>query len=326
MASEAIVVPEGPSEALAHRITLSRPPAIVLAEAQEAAKALQSVIASNPTKVVMNGEQYLEFEDWQILGRFYGITGKLEGDAQFVEFPGGIMGFKATSVALHHGEVISRADAYCLNDEEKWRSKPKYEYHMVLSDGRTMPEDDAPRNLWIWDPHPTKAGKNMPRKQRVHVGEETVPLFQLASMAQTRANAKVHRNVLSWVARLAGYKPTPAEELDGPATVTTRPVVDREPGDDTEAEVVETSAGPVRVGAGQHAAAASAEPNPTFDPNARPEPQRAPRPAAARPPGPGASLPPCPHCGKPARPSKFPKAGQTHYCYDCKHPFEPERS
>ena len=40
------------------------------------------------------------------------------------------------------------------------------------------------------------------------------PWFQLASMAQTRANAKVLRNVLAWVVVLAGYKGTPAEEMD----------------------------------------------------------------------------------------------------------------
>jgi hypothetical protein len=32
---------------------------------------------------------------------------------------------------------------------------------------------------------------------------------------------------------------------------------------------------------------------------------------------------PCPHCGKSAGQSKFPKAGKTHYCYGCKHPFDP---
>jgi len=32
-------------------------------------------------------------------------------------------------------------------------------------------------------------------------------------MAQTRAGAKALRNVLAWVAVLAGYKPTPAEEI-----------------------------------------------------------------------------------------------------------------
>lgn len=41
------------------------------------------------------------------------------------------------------------------------------------------------------------------------------PMFQLRSMAQTRACAKALRNVLSWVVVLAGYKATPAEEVIG---------------------------------------------------------------------------------------------------------------
>ena len=41
------------------------------------------------------------------------------------------------------------------------------------------------------------------------------PLFQLRSMAQTRAQAKALRNVLAWVVVMAGYAPTPAEEMDG---------------------------------------------------------------------------------------------------------------
>jgi len=41
------------------------------------------------------------------------------------------------------------------------------------------------------------------------------PSFQLRSMAQTRACAKALRNVYAWVVVLAGYTPTPAEEMDG---------------------------------------------------------------------------------------------------------------
>lgn len=41
------------------------------------------------------------------------------------------------------------------------------------------------------------------------------PMFQLASMAQTRALSKAYRLDLGWVAVLAGYSPTPAEEMDG---------------------------------------------------------------------------------------------------------------
>lgn len=40
------------------------------------------------------------------------------------------------------------------------------------------------------------------------------PMFQLASMAQTRALSKAYRLELGWIAVLAGYSPTPAEEMD----------------------------------------------------------------------------------------------------------------
>lgn len=41
------------------------------------------------------------------------------------------------------------------------------------------------------------------------------PLFQLRSMAQTRASSRVLRQVFGWVVVLAGYKTTPAEEMEG---------------------------------------------------------------------------------------------------------------
>jgi len=39
------------------------------------------------------------------------------------------------------------------------------------------------------------------------------PLFQLASMAQTRAGSKALRQIFGFVVALAGYNPTPAEEM-----------------------------------------------------------------------------------------------------------------
>lgn len=38
---------------------------------------------------------------------------------------------------------------------------------------------------------------------------------QIASMAQTRANAKAYRQSLGFIMPMAGYAPTPAEEMDG---------------------------------------------------------------------------------------------------------------
>jgi len=167
-------------------LALNRAPELVLEEAQKAAAALTKVIKGKKKPVIFNGEQYLEYEDWQTLGRFYGVVAKVRS-TKFVDF-GDVQGFEAAADALlvTTDQVISSAEAMCLNDEEKWSMRPKYEWR-------------GPQN----------------NRQRIKVSEEPVPLFQLRSMAQTRACAKALRNVLSWVVVLAGYRPTPAEEIDG---------------------------------------------------------------------------------------------------------------
>src|SRR3970282_2927444 len=65
-------------------VTIESAPEVVLVEAQRAAEALRDVITRKPHKVIMNGEQYLEFEDWQTVGRFYGITCGGLGDPEDV--------------------------------------------------------------------------------------------------------------------------------------------------------------------------------------------------------------------------------------------------
>lgn len=54
-------------------------------------------------------------------------------------------------------------------------------------------------------------------------GSELVPLYQLESMSQTRAQAKALRSRFSWVVVLAGYSPTPAEEMEGVVDVEAIP-------------------------------------------------------------------------------------------------------
>lgn len=173
-------------------ITVHREPEKVLAEAQRAARVLKDVIDAKDHKVMMGGEVYLEVEDWATLARFYGITASVVSDSvQFVTY-GNISGFTATAEAIlvGNGQVISRATADCLNDEPKWATRAVYEWRDNGANGR----------------------------ERIKIGDEPVPLFQLKSMAQTRATAKVLRQILSWVVVLAGYKATPAEELDGQTT------------------------------------------------------------------------------------------------------------
>ena len=134
-------------------VMIHRPPAKVLAEAREAAVALKDVVDKKAKPVKFNEETYLEFEDLQTLARFYGITAKVR-DTKFVQFDK-VSGWEASAEAIlvSSGQIISAADAMCLNDEPNWSKKP---------------------------------------------------MFQLRSMAQTRACAKSLRNVLAWVVVLAG--------------------------------------------------------------------------------------------------------------------------
>jgi len=146
-------------------LVISREPEMVLEEAQRAAKALTEVINQKRKPVKIGGETYLEFEDWMLIGRFYGISVKVVSTKEIIKEKE-IIGYEARAVAIlvRTGEEISAAEAMCLYDEKNWKDRP---------------------------------------------------MFMLRSMSQTRACAKAFRNVLAWVVVLAGYKPTPAEEMDG---------------------------------------------------------------------------------------------------------------
>jgi len=143
-------------------VAVMREPVEVIKEAKKAAESLMEIVSQKKKPVMINNEQYLEFEDWQTLARFYGLTVKVVKTG-LVEI-GGVQGYESTAEVIRNldGMVVSAAESMCLNDERLWKDKP---------------------------------------------------LFQLRSMAQTRSCAKALRNVLAWVAVLAGFKPTPAEEM-----------------------------------------------------------------------------------------------------------------
>lgn len=214
------LVPPSLSDAL----VLQRDPLEVLAEASKAAKALMQVMASKKDKVMMNNQQYIENDDWQTIGHFYGVTAQIESD-HFVEF-GTAQGWEATAILVaRDGRVLGRATAMCLNDEDKWCSRAKYEWHYVMKDGTILAEDAARQrgnSAMVWE-EGTQGGKSRPKKQKVEVGTVAVPMFQLRSMAQTRASSKVHRTVLAFVPVLAGFSPTPAEEMNDAVRVENVP-------------------------------------------------------------------------------------------------------
>lgn len=214
-------------------LELSREPDEVLKEAKKAAQALTQVVASKPKKLIFNGQQYFEVSDWQLLGKFYGMTGKIT-ETRPVQF-GEVRGWEAHAIVLNRaGQEISAADGMCLNDEEKWATKPKYEYLYILKDG-TKQKENPPKNKIVWVDNPKNPGKKMPKTERVKIGEDPVPFFQLRSMAQTRALSKVLRNVLSWVVVLAGYQPSSVDDIGGPEEIGEEPEGENPPATATAA-------------------------------------------------------------------------------------------
>lgn len=147
-------------------------PELQVQQATIAAKALMTVVSQKAKKVQFNGEQYLEFEDWQTIAQFYNHTVGIEWTKP-IEANGKLLGFEAKAILYHNGQIVGGAEAACMNDEPNW------------------------------------SGRFNKKTNKV----EPVPMFQLRSMAQTRAMAKALRSRFGFVAVLAGFKPTPAEEM-----------------------------------------------------------------------------------------------------------------
>lgn len=157
--------------------------------AHESAKFLMDIVKKNNWAKNLGGDKpHLVYEAWQTVGKFYGYTVRTK-DAEYVEF-GSTIGFKAKAEVVNErtGIVVGGAEALCLNDEDNWKTEP----------------------------HQNKWGKTIPGK----------PKFQLASMAQTRAGSKALRQILGFVVALAGYNPTPAEEMTGDENAVPTPLPD----------------------------------------------------------------------------------------------------
>ncbi len=162
-------------------------PDAMLDQARKVADCLMKLVEEKQLYLTVGRRKHLYVEAWETLAHFYGITAKVTDVRPVIDEITGAAGFEATADAIHMptGAVISSARSMCLNNEENWNERPKYE------------------------------GSGGQRRQ---IGVVAVPTFQLASMAQTRAVGKVLRNVLAFVVTLAGYQTTPAEEMTGNET------------------------------------------------------------------------------------------------------------
>jgi hypothetical protein len=149
-------------------------PQEIVQRAAARAKALMSAVRKQNMSIRIAGREYLRAEAWQLLGAFYGMTTVIAWTREERDEQGKLLRAKARAEVFWRGRIIGAAESECSRFEE-----------MVIRD------TGEKKRRW----------------------EEAVD-SQILGMAQTRACARALRQILGWVASLAGYAPTPAEEMD----------------------------------------------------------------------------------------------------------------
>jgi hypothetical protein len=159
-------------------------PQQMMKRVQQVAELLKDVVVKQELSQKMGAQEHLLVEAWQFCGYLLGVSAKITAVRAVVDELTGAAGFEADAdaILMSTGTVVSSGQAMCLNNEDNWSFRPKYEYV---------------------------------NGERKHTGDVRVPSFQIKSMAQTRAIAKALSNGLRFVVSLAGYSGTPAEDMTG---------------------------------------------------------------------------------------------------------------
>ncbi len=156
----------------------------IVARAEKACSVLMEIVKKRKLYTDIGKARHLKVEAWLLLAHFFGVTPRVVSVFSVTDEMTGFSGFEATVEAVHlsSGRVIGQAIARCLNNEDNWSTRPKYD-----------------------------------KETRKQTGVVAVPSFQLESMAQTRATSKVLASVFRWVVVLGGgnVEGTPAEEMTG---------------------------------------------------------------------------------------------------------------
>lgn len=138
---------------------------------------LARLVRSQNLVVKIGQGEHVKVEGWTLLGSMLGVFAVIEWTRPMIENDERV-GWEARAVATTMGgATVGAAEAECLRSE----------------------------SAWSFDPPPNKWGKKPPARDD----------YALRSMAQTRAVSKALRLPLGFVMQLAGFDPTPADEMPG---------------------------------------------------------------------------------------------------------------
>jgi hypothetical protein len=169
----------------------------VIAHATEIANSLDRLVKAQGFAVAMGGRKpHLEIGAWQALGA---LTGALGGEALHAEtIPGSVkpVGEK-TTYHVHEkkysgpkgNRVLEKEIDYDVEGQD-WEATVEVKTAGGVVIGRAAGMCSRAEPSWMPKPDPA-----------------------LRSMAETRAASRAFRAALGWIVAIAGYNPTPAEEM-----------------------------------------------------------------------------------------------------------------
>jgi hypothetical protein len=155
-------------------------PAEVVSRAAVVATALADLVRKQNLIVRIGQSDHVRVEGWTLLGSMLGVFPVVEWTRQVLRDEQPFGWEARVEARTRAGEIVGAAEAECLRDENPWSFAPVNKY------GKASPPRDD---------------------------------YALRSMAQTRAVSKALRLPLGFVMQLAGFDPTPAEEMPRYPTV-----------------------------------------------------------------------------------------------------------
>jgi len=169
----------------------------VIAHATEIANSLDRLVKAQGFAVAMGGRKpHLEIGAWQALGA---LTGALGGEALHAEtIPGSVkpVGEKTTYHVLEKkysgpkgSRVLEKEIEYDVEGQD-WEATVEVKTAGGVVIGRASGMCSRAEHQWMPKPDP-----------------------MLRSQAETRAASRAFRAALGWIVAIAGYNPTPAEEM-----------------------------------------------------------------------------------------------------------------
>jgi hypothetical protein len=110
----------------------------------EMARVLQGVVKKSGLAKRLGNKEYLQYEAWQTIGRFFNCTAQTEWTRQMDD---GIGWEAKVNIVNGDGRIIASAESMCARDEKSWKDRPEY---ALRSMAQTRAGGKAFRQAFAW--------------------------------------------------------------------------------------------------------------------------------------------------------------------------------